>query len=110
MKTNYQTGHDAEKKAACYLESKGYTILELNWKTSVCEIDIIAKKSNRLYFIEVKYRRSISQGDGFEYITKAKLKKMYFAANVWHSENNWSDEIALAVISMSDSRIDFIEV
>ncbi len=43
-----------EELAAKYLESKGYKILERNYRTKYGEIDIIAKKFFTYVFVEVK--------------------------------------------------------
>lgn len=99
--TNYSTGHLAEQHAAEYLKSRGYEILDINWKTKYCEIDIVAKKAKTVYFVEVKYRKSDVAGSGLEYITDKKLKRMRFAAEIWISNNNYSGNCSLAAIEVS---------
>ena len=47
-------GNEGEKRAAAYLESKGFSIIERNWRTNRGEIDIIAFKNDTLVFVEVK--------------------------------------------------------
>ena len=47
-------GNDGENRAAAFLESKGFSIIERNWRTNRGEIDIIAFKNDTLVFIEVK--------------------------------------------------------
>jgi len=47
-------GEKAEKIAENYLISKGYKILERNYRTKFGEIDIIAQKKKLLVFVEVK--------------------------------------------------------
>lgn len=49
-----QTGKTGEDKAAGYLVSNGYRIIERNWKTQGGEIDIIAVKCETIVFVEVK--------------------------------------------------------
>jgi len=99
--TNYAVGHLAEERAAEYLEKKGYKILNLNWRTRFCEIDIIAKKRKKLHFIEVKYRKTGDQGNGLDYITPKKLDQMEFAARVWVAENDWDRDYYLGVVEVS---------
>jgi Holliday junction resolvase-like predicted endonuclease len=94
------------------LEQAGFEIIDRNWKTKVCEIDIVAKKSKTIYFIEVKYRRQAAQGDGFEYITRQKLRRMNFAANVWCQNMGWAGDfrlMAAAVSGMDSESIELIE-
>ena len=47
-------GNEGENRAAAYLLSKGFTIIERNWRTKGGEIDIIAFKNDILAFVEVK--------------------------------------------------------
>jgi uncharacterized protein (TIGR00252 family) len=94
-------GRQAEAAAAKYLASQGYKIKTQNWRTRLCEIDIIATKSNVVYFIEVKYRKSVTYGDGLDAITNKKLQQMTFAADLWVQTNKWPGDYRLVVISAS---------
>ena len=47
-------GNEGENRAAAYLLSKGFSIIERNWRTKGGEIDIIAFKNDILAFVEVK--------------------------------------------------------
>ena len=109
--TNFQTGHDAEKVAAELLLVHGYEIIELNWRTPVCEIDIVAKRNKTIYFVEVKYRSNNHQGTGLDYITSKKLKQMEFSAQCWVQEEKWTGDYRLSAIEVSnDFKVtDFIE-
>lgn len=98
-------GKAAEAASAEYLKNEGFKIIELNWKTPRCEIDIVASKQGVIYFIEVKYRSSQLHGGGIDYITPSKINKMEFAARVWCQFNNWNGDWRLAAISVgSDGR------
>ena len=108
--TNYATGHDAEKAAAEYLEEQGYKILELNWRTKYCEIDIVASKDKRIYLVEVKSRKTLFQGSGMDYITRKKLNQMKFAAEMWVSKHKWQGDYQLAAVSISAGQIEFVEI
>src|SRR3989344_7469003 len=99
--TSHSTGKLAEDAAAEYLKKNGYKVLDQNWRTRWCEIDIAAEKSKTIYFVEVKYRVSNRQGSGLDYITKKKLEQMKFAAEFWVSENNWRGDYTLAAVEVS---------
>jgi len=47
-------GREGEETAARYLENKGYSIVERNFRSLHGEIDIIAKDGKTLVFVEVK--------------------------------------------------------
>lgn len=93
-------GKRGEDVAGEYLVRKGYTILERNWKTRWCEVDIIAQKGARVYFVEVKYRRSQLQGGGLAAVTYRKQQQMKFAAEFWLHLHTVMDA-SLAVLEVS---------
>ena len=86
-KIEYTTGRRAENEAVKYLEKLGHEILEQNWKTKVCEIDIISKHGERVHFHEVKYRRNARSGSGIDAITKKKLDQMEKGVALWRKMN-----------------------
>ena len=109
MKTT-ASGHNAEEAAANYLTSQGFSVLAKNWRTKTCEIDIVAKKDNVIYFCEVKYRGSDFQGDGFEYITPAKLKQVTYAAQTWVNEQDWDGDYRLLAAAVSGDAYQDVEI
>jgi Holliday junction resolvase-like predicted endonuclease len=94
-------GDAAEQLVEQDLIRGGYEILDRNWRTRYCEIDIVAKKDNCVYFVEVKYRKNSYYGNGFEVITPKKLQQMTFAAEMWVSARSWSGDYALMAGSVS---------
>jgi len=76
-------GNRAETAAAEYLAHQGFSVLARNWKTKMCEIDIVAEKQGVVHFVEVKYRRKPDQGGGLAAITPKKLMQMNRAARAW---------------------------
>lgn len=92
------------------MEQQGFEVIGRNWKTRVCEIDVIAQKDEVVYFVEVKYRSSQAQGGGFEYIASQKLKKMYFAAEIWKQTFSWSGDYRLMAAAVSGADCENIEL
>jgi Holliday junction resolvase-like predicted endonuclease len=110
MKTTY-IGKEAEIKVAKYLKNIGFKVLGHNWRTRLCEIDLIAQKDNVIYFIEVKFRGNSEQGEGLEYITPKKLKQIHFAAEIWVQQNNWDGDYQILAASVdSESNIKIFEL
>ncbi len=101
--TSTQTGRRAEKAVAEHLQGRGHRIISMNWRTRVCEIDVISESRGVVYFVEVKYRANSTYGSGIEYVTPAKLKQMRFAAVMWVNEHNWQGEVSLMAASVSGS-------
>ncbi len=65
MKTAKRTIGDTGEEVACeYLKGRGFSVLERNYLKPWGEIDIVAKKESKLYFVEVKtVSRDTSRGD-----------------------------------------------
>jgi Holliday junction resolvase-like predicted endonuclease len=70
-------GQAAEQAVAEGLVRQGFEIIDRNWKTKWCEVDIIAQKDRVVWFIEVKYRATTKFGDGLEYIGQQKLRLIF---------------------------------
>ena len=69
-------GDQGEKLAFLYLEKKGYQILETNFRAGRGEIDIIARNSNTLIFIEIKTKKFGDFGDPITWVTKSKQRQI----------------------------------
>lgn len=96
-----QIGDAAEDVAANYLKKFGHKILDRNWKTKYCEIDIVSQIGGVIYFTEVKYRKNENQGGGLAVITSKKLRQMKFAAEFYSLSNEINDtNLRLTVMSL----------
>lgn len=82
MARHNKLGAWGENVAAELLASKGYAIVERNWRTPGFEIDIVASKGNRIIFVEVKTRRTPDL-DPLSAINRNKINKMVRAANAY---------------------------
>ena len=106
LSNNIKSGHEGEEIASKYLITLGHTIIERNWKTKWCEIDIISEKDGVLFFSEVKNRKS---NNGLDAITPAKQKQMRFAAELYLK--NTDKPARLLAIAVNNNRVtDFIEL
>lgn len=105
-------GRQAEARVAEKLIKSGYKIVGHNWRRRACEIDLIALKDSVAYLVEVKYRKSDGHGDGFSYITTAKLQQMHFAAKVWVQFEGWAGDFRLmaAAVDGQDGQIEIVEI
>lgn len=105
-------GQLAEEAAAQHLIHSGFHIIERNWKTKWCEIDIIAQRNGHVHFVEVKYRKNHNQGTGLSYITPKKQRQMKFAAELWLQSKPECSSTVLSAMSLSGTPIiveEFIE-
>jgi len=77
---NITIGRLGEDIATAFLESKGYEILERNWRWLRIEVDIIVMKDNTLTVVEVKTRTSNQYGDPDYFDDDRKLAILLDAA------------------------------
>ncbi len=75
-----QSGEDAARQ---HLESHGYFILQVNFRSRYGEIDIIARRGNIIAFIEVKTRRNRKYGEPFEAVGLRKQNQIRRMAMMW---------------------------
>lgn len=69
-------GKLAEDYAVSLVSSKGYKILERNFRSRFGEIDIVALEGDTLIFVEVKARWSLKFGAPEEAVTPWKIAKI----------------------------------
>ncbi|WP_411170522.1 YraN family protein [Clostridium sp. MB05] len=69
-------GTYGEDLASSYLKSKGYYILNRNFRNKHGEIDLICKYSDLIIFVEVKSRYNYSYGIPSESVTYSKQKQI----------------------------------
>jgi putative endonuclease len=82
-----ELGRRGERIAARALTSRGYEILDSNWRCPEGEIDLVALDGEALVFIEVKTRTSTAFGHPFEAITPGKLSRLRRLAAAWLAAN-----------------------
>jgi putative endonuclease len=84
--SNFEVGRKGEDLVLKYYQSLGYTLISQNFEYRLGnvqgrlgEIDLILKKDNKLFLVEVKNRFNNQFGSPQEQITKQKLKHLYKA-------------------------------
>lgn len=78
-----EKGDKGEKLATMYLENKGYTILEHNYRFDKAEVDIVAHNGREFIFVEVKLRTNLNYGHPEDAVTDEKKKQILKAAEAW---------------------------
>jgi putative endonuclease len=84
-------GQSSEALAAAFLRLSGYRIVQLNYRTPLGEIDIIATEGKVLVFVEVKARRSTRRGSPKAAVTPAKRRKISMVALTYLKSNGQAD-------------------
>jgi putative endonuclease len=81
--TAVERGREGERIAEEYLQVKGYSIRERNFRVRAGEVDIVAEKQGVIVFVEVKCRKSDAFSFPGEAVTRQKQRKLRTAASLW---------------------------
>lgn len=109
MKANSQKlGKNGEQEAVKFLQNKGLTIMELNWRTGKLEIDIIAMDNSELVIVEVKTRATNAFGEPETFVNKRKQNLLIKAANAYIQEVDFEGETRFDVISVIEENSQFM--
>ena len=81
-------GHDEERRAAWFYRLRGYRILGRNVWAGGYELDLIARRGNRLVFCEVKAKTGQRFGDPLEMVDEEKARRLRRAAESWLARNS----------------------
>ena len=100
MATHNDMGKWGEDLAEAYLERKGYTIVERDWKSGRRDIDIIALDNDVVVFVEVKTRRNRLFGEPEDAIDYRKRQNLQQAINHYVKFRNIRQEIRFDIISV----------
>ena len=76
-------GRAGEERAARYLESRGYVVLDRNWRCREGELDLVVASARELIVVEVKTRRSERFGHPFEAVGAVKKSRLWRLAMAW---------------------------
>jgi putative endonuclease len=76
-------GRAGEDRAARYLESCGYAVLDRNWRIRDGELDLVVARPGELVVVEVKTRRGEGFGHPFEAIDDRKQRRLWRLAVAW---------------------------
>ena len=113
-----QLGDTGEGVACKYLEGRGFKVLERNYLKPWGEIDIVAQKAEKLYFVEVKsVSHEMGQGKGSrvtevgyrpeDNVHPAKLKRLHRAIQTYLLDHkvpetmDWQVDVACIYLDFS---------
>lgn len=85
-------GGHYETKAAEFLETLGFKILDRNYQDRYGEVDLVAKDGDYLVFVEVKYRSNLKNGYPEEAVTDKKQKKLRHGARSYLYRHNYPED------------------
>jgi len=105
-----QTVRTGETLGIAWLQKKGYTIKEQNWRHSRWEVDAIGEKDSVLHFIEIKTRRSKKFGLPEERVGNRKIQNLINAAEEYlHINPQWKriQFDILSILILKEEPVDY---
>ncbi|CAG1065148.1 hypothetical protein BAC1_00726 [uncultured bacterium] len=103
-------GRRGEDEAALFLESKGYKVVERNYRCRYGEIDIVARDGKTVVFVEVKTRGSDRFGCPTASVDARKQKKILLTSQFYIESNRLFDtdlRFDVVGIEMSGGKLAF---
>ena len=94
-------GQEGERLAERYLQKKGYTLVERNYRCPAGELDLIVLDRRVVVFVEVKTRTGPGFGSPLEAVEFGKQRKMIQAAQFFLAEKR---------LQQRDARFDVVGV
>lgn len=82
----YLLGHEAETKAALFLEGQNFKIIARRYKTKFGEIDLIARQDDLVLIVEVKARPTLAEA--MDAVSKTAMKRIEAASDIWLAEQS----------------------
>jgi len=84
---NLNIGHLGEDIAKEFLEKKGYSVIDQNYKNKYAEIDLITQHKDNLVFVEVKTRIGEQFGVPEDAINRDKIRRLIRNAQAYMAYN-----------------------
>ncbi|BDQ37564.1 UPF0102 protein [Pseudodesulfovibrio nedwellii] len=99
-----RTGNLGESAAARYLETKGFRVLERNWRYRQWELDLICRDRDTIVFVEVKTRKANSMASPADGLTRKKQARLVKAASHYLTQNDlWDDPCRFDLAAVVDT-------
>jgi putative endonuclease len=101
MKTKAESGKEGEKRAAEFLQLKGWKIIAQNYRYKHGELDIIGIDKDVLVFVEVKFRKNNNFGFPEDFVNNRKMDMVRKTAINFMIKENWQNDIRFDIISIT---------
>ncbi len=105
MAKHNDLGKKGEKLAAAFLQKKGYTILERNYRYHKAEVDLIIQKGELLCAVEVKTRSTPDFGNPQDFVKPAQIKRLVSALDHYITENELEVEARFDVVGIIKNKL-----
>lgn len=103
-------GAIAERRAAEFLQHKGYQVVDRNWTCRGGEIDLVCLDGDTLVFVEVRARSSTSHGTPLETVVDGKRRRLIRAAEIYLHVKKCADRACrFDVVAITGDDLEHVE-
>jgi putative endonuclease len=103
-------GAAGEERAAAWYRSRGYVVLDRNWRCREGELDLVVRRRRELVFVEVKTRRTDRFGTPAEAVTRDKQRRLRVLAHRYlESTHERAGALRFDVVSILGDRLEVIQ-
>mgnify|MGYP002629169975 CR=1 FL=1 len=108
--SNRARGQWGEARAAAYLRSVGFVVVDRNWRPPERELrgdlDLVVRRHDLIVFCEVKARRNARFGGGAVAVDRAKQQRVRRLAASWLRQHELAHlDVRLDVIAIDGVRL-----
>ncbi len=102
-------GQVAEAQALAYLQERGLSLVERNFRCKTGEIDLIMRDRATLVFVEVRKRQSSRYGGAMASVTVAKQARLVSAAQFYLQRYNAMPPCRFDVVAMEGDSMHWLQ-
>ena len=96
-------GAMGEEAAVAWLLTQGYVTVERNVTNPCGEIDLVARESDTLAFVEIKARLTDAYGPAISSIPRSKQRRLARAASLYLATHPWGGPCRFDVLGLDAS-------
>jgi putative endonuclease len=93
-------GARGERRAVWFYRLRGYSIIGRNVRMRSGEIDLVVRRGRALVFVEVKTRQSLTAGEGYQSVDRAKQLQLVRLVDEYLAKHAHRGDIRYDVLSL----------
>lgn len=98
-------GKEGEQLTIDFLQKKGYSILEKNYRYRKAEVDIIARKDDVVVVVEVKTRSTSDFGNPQDFVKPKQIQLLVKAVNYYVITNDLDVEVRFDIVAIIKNKL-----
>ena len=105
MAQHNDLGKKGEQLAVDFLQQKGFTVLERNYRFQKAEVDIIIQKEDLICAVEVKTRSTPEFGNPQDFVKPKQIQQLVKAMDYYINENDLDVELRFDIVAIIKNKL-----